>query len=243
MTLLSQVSLNKVFLNKVSLSKVSLSTLSLAVMLSSGSALAYEQGNTIVRGGIANVSPDSSSSELDLNGVAIPGTSADVDDDTQLGLTVTHMLTHNIGIELLAATPFTHTVSVKGNLLGSGLDAAEVKHLPPTVSAQFFPMPAESAFQPYVGVGLNYTFFFDEELTSEFKGTLGDGKINLDDSFGLAFEVGMDFKINDRLVLNAAIWKVDIDTTATIELDSGPEITADVEIDPLAYMVGVGYRF
>lgn len=222
--------------------KASVSVLALGVALASGSALAYQQGDMILRGGAAMVDPDASSSELNMSGVGdLAGTSVDVDDNTQLGITFTYMLSDDIGVELLAATPFSHTASVKG--LGDEFDAIDLKHLPPTLSVQYFPMASDSKFQPYVGVGLNYTIFFDEELASDFVAGVGDGSAKLDDSFGLAFELGCDFELTDQLVLNAAIWTIDIDTKATIKVDGGPVIKADVDVDPLVYMVGVGYKF
>lgn len=229
--------------------KASVSALALGVAMASGSALAYEQGDIVARAGIAVVDPDASSSVLTHSALGpLPGTSVDVDDNTQLGLTFLYMLSSDVGIELLAATPFSHTVTAKGlDGLGLGLpaslDVADIKHLPPTVSIQYFPMDSTSAFQPYVGLGLNYTVFFDEELTSEFEGALGTGKIKLDDSFGLAFQLGCDYAVSDQLVINAAIWNIDIDTSATIKFDAGGNIKTDVDVDPWAYMVGVGYKF
>ena len=221
--------------------QASVSVLALGVALVSGSALAYEQGDMVLRGGIAMVDPDASSSPLAIIGSEVAGTSVDVDDNTQLGITFTYMLSDDVGVEVLAATPFSHTVSAKG--LGDEFDAIDLKHLPPTVSVQYFPMDSAAKFQPYVGVGLNYTIFFDEELTSEFKANVDDGSVKLDDSFGLAFELGCDYELSDNLVLNAAIWTIDIYTEATIKLDSGAKVTTDVDIDPLVYMVGVGYKF
>ncbi|WP_020407241.1 OmpW/AlkL family protein [Hahella ganghwensis] len=223
-------------------SKLGLSALAMGLILASGSALAYEKGNIVVRAGLAMVDPQDDSTELTLNGASLDGTSVTVDDDTQLGLTLTYMVTDKVGVSLLGATPFKHTVTAKGAPVDN-LKTAEVKHLPPTITVQYFPMDAQSAFQPYVGIGLNYTTFFQEELTSDFKDALGDGNIKLDDSFGYALQVGADYKLSNNVVLNASIWTIDIDTTATIDLESGSQIKTDVDIDPMVYMVGVGYQF
>lgn len=221
--------------------KASVSVLALGVAMVSGSALAYQQGDMVLRAGIATVAPDASSTSLALDGSALAGTSVDVDDNTQLGLTLTYMLSDNVGVEVLAATPFSHTVTAKG--LGADFNAIDLKHLPPTVSVQYFPMGSDSAFQPYVGLGLNYTVFFDEELTPEFKANVADGTVKLDDSFGLAFELGCDYEVSENLVVNASIWTIDIDTTATVNLVNGSRVTTDVDIDPLVYMIGLGYKF
>ncbi len=139
------------------------------------------------------------------------GTKATLDSDTQLGLTFAYMLTDHIGLELLAATPFKHTVGVKG--LGGGLDGklADIKQLPPTLSLQYYPMEPNSRFQPYAGVGINYTLFFDEDLSSARK-QQGFSNLKLQDSVGIAGQLGMDYMLTDNLLVNASVWYVDIDT-------------------------------
>ena len=203
-------------------------------------AMAYEAGDIIVRAGVASVQPDEDSGNLELEGVGkLPGTGAGVDSNEQLGLTLTYMLTSKWGIGVLAATPFEHDLSARG----VGVDAGSTKQLPPTVTLQYFPMDPASKFQPYVGLGINYTKFFDEDVDSELEGLFGPGDLELDDSFGLAGQVGLDYAIDDHWLLNASVWYLDIDTTADFKFDSGARIKADVDVDPWVYMVGVGYKF
>ena len=83
---------------------------------------------------------------------------------------------------------------------------------------------------------MNYTVFFDEQTAGALAGT----DIKLDDSFGLAAEVGLDYMITENIGVNAAVWWIDIDTEAKIEAVNQ---TVDVEIDPLVYMVGLSYKF
>jgi outer membrane protein len=228
-------------MNKTLLS-ASLFALALSAPLA---AQAYEAGDFIVRAGVAHVEPNEDSGEVKLDGTKVSGTKATVDGENQLGLTFGYMLTPHIGIELLAATPFSHTVSVKG--LGPGLDGklADVKQLPPTLSLQYYPMEAASKFQPYVGVGINYTTFFDTDLTGTRKDQ-GFSNLKLQDSVGFAGQVGMDYMITDNILVNASVWYVDIDTKATVDGPSALSVgktKVDVDIDPWVYMVGVGYKF
>lgn len=210
-----------------------------AVVLCSGSVHAYEAGDIILRVGAVTVAPDESSSQIMVDGAGIGG-GATVNNNTQLGLTLSYMLSDNLGVGLLAATPFKHSIGLKG--LGA-LDGkfAETKHLPPTLTLQYFPLDKSSDVQPYFGVGLNYTVFFSEELTGERKAQ-GFSGLKLKNSLGLAFEAGLDWKITDRLSINAAIWNIDIDTKATAKL-AGSDVRVNVDIDPWVYMVGIGYRF
>ncbi len=211
----------------------------LALGLAAAPALAHQQGDILVRAGAAVVAPNDKSSQFRLDGAKIGG-KATVSNNTQLGLTFGYMLTDNLAIELLAATPFKHRIGVKG--LG-GLDGklADVKHLPPTVTLQYYPMDPTSRWQPYVGAGINYTFFFDKSLTGTRKDQ-GFSRLKLSDSVGLALQLGSDWKINDRLMFNAAVWYMDIDTKATARL-GGSKVRVNVDIDPWVFMVGLGYRF
>ena len=212
-----------------------------AALAAATPALAHEAGSFIVRAGAAQVAPNDSSSNVSIAGVNQAGTKANVGSDTQLGLTFAYKLTDNIGIELLAATPFSHRVGLSG--FGAPVDGklASVKHLPPTLTLQYYPMAKESRWQPYVGAGINYTTFFDEKLTSTQKAN-GFSSLSLSDSWGLAGQIGMDYMINDHLMFNMAAWYIDIDTTARARLGAN-RVKVDVDIDPWVFMVGLGYKF
>ena len=214
---------------------------SIAALALSSAAFAHQPGDIILRAGVAHAAPEDSSSKIKINGTGVAGTKATVGNDTQLGLTGTYIVAPHFGIELLAATPFTHQVKVKG--LGPLLDGkfGKVTHLPPTLSAQYFFLDTQSKFQPYAGLGLNYTMFFDEKLSSHHK-ALGFRKLKLDDSWGLALQLGADYQITDKLFLNAAVWKIDMKTTATANLGSN-KVKVDVDVDPWVYFVGLGYKF
>jgi len=208
------------------------------------SAQAYEAGDMILRVGAASVNPDDSSSDIKIGGSAVGNTGVGVKDNTQVGITGTYMLTSNIGIELLAATPFKHDITGKGLISSAfGVDnVGSVKHLPPTLSAQYYFADSKSAWQPYVGLGLNYTTFFSEELSGSAKSNLGASDLKLDDSWGLAVEAGFDYSFNSNWMVNVSVWKADIDTTATLNTALG-KAEVDVQIDPIVYMVAVGYKF
>lgn len=210
-----------------------------ALLCVSFASHAYQAGDAIVRAGIAVVDPQDSSSFVQVAGS--PTTlKASVESDIQLGITGTYMLTEKLGIGLLAATPFQHTVSVRG---ATGLDGkfADVKHLPPTLTMQYFPMASSSVWQPFVGAGLNYTTFFGEDLTSE-REQQGFSGLSLDDSWGLALEAGVDYRLTDKVLVNASVWHVDIDTEATFRL-GGASGKVKVDIDPWVYMLALGYKF
>ncbi|SIS03564.1 outer membrane protein [Aquipseudomonas alcaligenes] len=221
----------------------------LALAVAAPMAQAFEAGDIIVRAGAITVDPQEDSSELKVGGADVAGTKATLDSDTQLGLNFAYMITNNIGIELLAATPFSHSVGLKGVDAALGTPAGtidgsfgDIKHLPPTLSAVYYPLDSQSAFQPYVGLGINYTIFFDEELSSRQKDN-GFSNLELDDSWGLAYQIGMDYMLSDNLLLNAQVRYIDIDTEATVEHNALGKVKVDVDVDPFVYMIGLGYKF
>ncbi len=215
----------------------------LALAVASPAAHAFKEGDIIVRAGAITVDPHEDSSDINAGGTDIAGSKATLDSDTQLGLNFAYMVTDHVGIELLAATPFSHSVGVKG--VDPSLDGSlgDIKHLPPTLSAVYYPLETGSAFQPYVGLGLNYTWFFDTELTSSAEGR-GFSGLDLEDSWGLAYQVGADYMLTDNIMLNAQVRYIDIDTTGTTYLGGGTvKVDVDVDVDPFVYMVGLGYKF
>ena len=207
----------------------------LAVTAFGAGQAAAKEGDWIVRAGVANVDPDADSNVANI-GVNLD---VDVDDDTQLGITAVYMVTDHIGLELLAATPFEHDIS-SGTL---GVDVGTAKQLPPTLNLQYYFLGTDSSFRPYAGVGINYTVFFDEDTAGEFDAIAGKSDLQLDDSWGLSLQVGLDYHINDKWLLNATVWNLDIQTTATIKTENLGTVRTDVDIDPWVYMVGVGYKF
>ena len=209
----------------------------------STNAQAYEAGDMILRVGAASANPSDSSSNIKIQGIgSVAGTGVEVGSNTQVGLTGTYMLSPNLGIELLASTPFKHDIDAKGLGGFNVKNLGSTKHLPPTLSVQYYPMGSGSAFQPYVGLGVNYTLFFSEELSSSAKNNLGASDLKLDDSVGLAGELGMDWAINDKWLLNVAVWKVKMNTTATLDTALG-KAKVDVDIDPWVFMASAGYKF
>lgn len=217
-------------INHVEGLKMKKATLALLVMgvLVQGVALAGgtgSQNGVIVRMGAAMVDPHG-------DGLMVGTNKLDVGDNTQLGLSVSVPVSRNLAVGVLAATPFKHDITLGGAKVGT------TKHLPPTVTLQYRFNNAGNA-TPYVGAGVNYTRFFDEQTVST--GALGTTNLNLKDSTGAAAELGVDWKLNKHWGLNAAAWYADIETDASTANGTNPLGT--VKIDPWVYMVGASYHF
>ncbi|HIX61252.1 MAG TPA: outer membrane beta-barrel protein [Candidatus Halomonas stercoripullorum] len=195
--------------------------LATAAFTASSQALAYGAGDFFTRFGVAKVSPKSDNGSLAGGALAV-----DVEDDTRFAFTLGYRFHDKLGVELLAAEPFKHDIKLGGENLAS------TKHLPPTLTLQYYPLGGTQAYvQPYVGVGVNYTRFSSEESA------LGD--LDLDSSWGAAGQLGVDLLINDNWALNASAWYIDLETDASL---GGADI-GTVKIDPWVIMGGLSYRF
>ncbi|MGV6849907.1 MAG: OmpW/AlkL family protein [Marinibacterium sp.] len=178
---------------------------------------AQSQGDWTAGIGLGWVNPKS-------DNATVGGATLSVDDNVQVAITGEYFIRDNIGIELLAATPFSHDISLGGAKVGS------TKHLPPTLSLNYH-IPTQTRFTPYFGIGLNYTTFFDTTSTL--------GNLQLDDSWGVALQAGADYQISDSGSLRLNVRWMDIDTKARL---NGAALTT-VEIDPLVVIASYVHRF
>ena len=220
--------------------------MTLVIALTGGSMMsqAYEKGDFVLRLGAVNVDPDSDSSNINLPGV--PTLNAEVDDDTQFGVIPMYMVTDNVGIELLTATPFEHNITLNGK--GVNLKAGSTKQLPPTLTVQWYPRGGQSGWQPFLGMGVNYTIFFDEDTDKELDETLNailgatDVDLDLDNSFGLSAQAGVDIPFAKNWAVSFEVWYIDISTNATVRTDVG-NVHFKTDIDPFVYHIGIAHRF
>lgn len=184
----------------------------------SGTAAAFEPGDWLVRVGASYVAPASDNHET-----------VSVESATSATINFSYMMTDCWALELLAAYPFKHDLE-----LADGTKIGSTKQLPPTLSLQYHFRPTEK-LQPYLGLGVNFTSFFDEKTTGPLAGT----DLNLGDSWGLAGQAGFDYLVNDKVFLNLDFRYVDIDTKARLDdVNIGK-----VEIDPWVIGGHIGFRF
>ncbi|RUO18469.1 hypothetical protein CWE08_11150 [Aliidiomarina iranensis] len=203
--------------------------------------------------GAISVMPDESSSNLnvieDVAGLPAGSTSVGVNNNTQLGLTFDYKFNDNFGLQLIAATPFSHNLKVKGSAI-DGLNIGKTKHLPPTLMAQYH-FTQHATFQPFVGIGLNYTTFFDEKVSGDLEGALidldvttasDDVSLSLSESWGLALQAGFNYELNEKMGIHFMVSKIAIDTTGNVKVNGNTVQSVNVDIDPLVAMLGFRWK-
>lgn len=202
-----------------------------------------EDNPWMVRARVISVMPDDAGA-LSVGGTRLPG-SVSIGDQYVPGLDITYFFTRNLAAELiLGVTPHdvkATSVSVPDALTNASIDLGDVWLLPPTLTLQYH-FRNDSGWKPYVGAGVNATFFFNEDA-----GPVADG-IDYDTSFGPALQVGFDYDLDGQpggWALNFDVKKVWINTDVAVDFTAalGAKVNADVDINPLIIGVGLGYKF
>lgn len=155
-------------------------------------------------------------------------------DNTGLGLSindkvipeidVTYFFSPNVSAELVLTYPQKHDVSASGTQIGS------LKHLPPTLTAQYR-FTGLGGFTPYIGAGINYTRFSSVQLPAG---------VDIDrSSVGAALQLGVDIPLTAQLSLNVDVKKLQIRT----DVSAGGTGLGEFRVDPVLVGVGLGWRF
>ena len=219
---------------------ISASILAAIGLVAASNAMAYEAGDILVRGRLANVNPmdDSGLLSVPAGGAGIAGSGVIVGSDTIPELDFTYMISPNWGAELILGYS-KHNVNASGTVAGLG-QVIEAKALPPTLTLQYHFAP-NSNVRPYIGVGVNYTYFFDEKVTGPLY--QAGAEIKMDGSFGLAAQIGLDIAINDDWFFNIDAKYIDMNTTAHFKGTTAGTAEIDVDVNPLVLGLGIGRRF
>jgi outer membrane protein len=162
------------------------------------------------------VSPNVSTS---INGL-------DVDSAWWAELDFTYFFTKNIAAELIAGAN-KHEVTLNGTSLG------KVGVLPPTLTLQWH-FTDLGAAKPYIGAGLNYTYFYEDSLAN--------GTLHIkDSSWGGALQAGLDYEVAKNLYLNADVKYVWMSTDVIVNATGAT--LGSLDINPWIFGVGARYRF
>ncbi len=195
-------------------------TLLLGLLAAAGAAQAQDTGDWLVRGRalyLDSANKDSTGLNLSVNNKTFPE------------FDISYFFSPNFAAELVLTYPQKHDLRSNGNKIGT------LKHLPPTLLAQWhFPM---GGFRPYVGAGLNLTLFSDVSFDPAVQAALSPSIKNR--STGAAFQVGVDVPMGGGWLFNLDVKKVQIKT----DVFSFGAKAGTFKVDPTLLSVGFGKRF
>lgn len=137
---------------------------------------------------------------------------------------VSYFFTKNIAAELVLTYPQTVNINTNATNLGS------VQALPPSLLLQYH-FTDLGNWKPYVGAGINYTIFTNNNVTSAIS--------TQRTSYGLTGQVGVDYMINKNWGVNLDVKYIQMQTEV---YSSGAKI-GDLNLSPIATSIGLTYKF
>jgi outer membrane protein len=171
-----------------------------------------------------------------------PGGNLNVGDATTLGVSYTYMLDdHWAGAFLFGIPPKIDTEG-RGTLAPLGRISTVTANAPALFAEYFFLAPT-SAYQPYVGLGVNFTNFSDAQASQSLSNALGGPTtIKLQNSAGVAGQVGVKIPITDHWLIDMNLVAADVRSRETSTTGFITRSTT-IDFNPIVYTISVGYRF
>ncbi|WP_240655245.1 OmpW/AlkL family protein [Rhodovarius crocodyli] len=185
-------------------------------------------GDIVIGLGAIGVVPTNGGGTVDLIG-GRPHASASATPQ----LDVSYFFTPNLAVNLIAATS-RHDLRVNNSALGN-VNLGRVWALPPTLTFQYHPLPA-SRISPYVGVGVNTTFFYGYGGAM----TAPVNRVRVGTTAGIALNAGVDYEITPNWLANLDVKFITMQPGVSV--NSGL-IHARANLNPVVIGASVRYRF
>ncbi len=211
-------------------SSVRVSVLAAAALLAVAGSAQAAAGDIVLRARVLQLDPANES-----YGPSLADNVVSVSSRTIWEIDASYFLTPNVALEIIATTPPKHTVYLGGTRIGT------LRHLPPTLTAQYHIAPTNPTVRPYIGFGVNFTHLSSVKLDA---GPVLGGSVPLKadtDSWGTAIQLGADFPINEQLSINVDFKKIDISTKVSVKADG--TYLGTVKVNPVLFGIGLGYKF
>ncbi|HMH17289.1 MAG TPA: OmpW family outer membrane protein [Burkholderiales bacterium] len=185
----------------------------------------------------------------DLSGPFVPaGANLDVRDTQTPYFAYVRRLSREFELEFAAGLPpTTETVGRGPATLGSvpfnNQVIATAKWFSPTLLVNYKFSEGSSGWNPYVGVGINYTHFFDRKSTAAGD-AVGGGPttLSLSNSVGPAATIGASYYLQDNwnMYLSYSVSRVKSKLEANT---SGTVRSTTINFNPSALVLSFGYSF
>jgi outer membrane protein len=130
-----------------------------------------------------------------------------------------------------------------GSVPYNGQVVTSARWLSPTLLLEYKFLPESSKLRPYIGVGVNYTTFYDRNSSAQGDAASGGPtRVSLTSSVGPAGTVGLTYNVSGHwhLYTSYSISRVNSDITTDT---AGIERTAHIKFGPQAWVVSAGYSF
>ena len=249
--------------------QLSLAVATLAVACVSPAAFAQKAGDVTIYVGGAYIMPSGSNvtglgtsgpatnpyqaSVLSQYNAQVATVGASVQNSTAFVASLFYMFTDHIGAELTVGAPVLMNVNTSDSQ-GSYSGAASARASFPSLVAKWVFNDPGDAWRPYLGVGVNYTYFNNVTANTDYPSVnaLANGGASLGSSWNPVLNGGVIYNFNDHWSLNAGLSWVPLSSTATFTSNVpayGPypggtyTTTGKLNINPFDLTLKIGYRF
>ncbi|KXV03128.1 OmpW family protein [Caballeronia sp. EK] len=221
-------------------------------------AHAQSAGSITLSTGWLHVAPQGNATPLtveSVGGVAVnqqlAGSGAHPTSTDTVGITAEYYVTDNIGVAMLVGLP------LKVNLVGEGTlqkygNLGSTKPMPPAIELRYHLFSAESKFRPFIGLGVNYTWFTqvrisNSQFVTDNLGPGGSAHAELSSSWNPVFEIGANYAITKHWSVGTSVGYIPVKTHLTLygQTATGTQIvsTSTLRLNPLNVFVNVAYTF
>jgi len=155
-------------------------------------------------------------------------------------LDISYFFTENLAAELILGVT-RHSITGQNTLAGVPIGKSTL--LPPTLTIQYH-FTSFGAFKPYIGVGVNYTTFFDTKAANvPGTGGLAVTGLSIGDSWGAAAQFGFDYMLDRHWGINVDVKKLWLRPEFSATTNVGVPVVGTAHIDPWLVGAGITYRF
>lgn len=223
-----------------------------------GDAHAQSSGSTTFGIGWLRVMPQGNSDPVVVESAGgmpvnqtISGTGAHVDSSDAVSLMLEHQFTDHIGIAFLAGSPFTSDLTGNGSWAKYGV-IGKAKPLAPVIEVRYHFLPSEAKFRPYIGAGVNYTWYSDTSIVNGqfISDSCGPGcstRASLSPSWNPVVEAGFSYALGRHWSVSASLSYIPLSTTLTTNATTAAGVDIEtkmrIRVNPLITHLDIAYTF
>ena len=236
-----------------------------------GSAMAQSAGSVITSVGATwlDFGPSSATALQSTSAAGTftsTGTGGQIHNAFTAELALTYFITDNIALNLATGVPPKLKLYAQGTVAPFGpsgpklpLDnlqpLATTRSWPPILFLRYYFGEAQTRLRPFVGIGVNYSWFSHTELNPTFNAALqkvagpgGQVTASLSSSWNPAFNAGASYNIDKNWFATTSITYLPLKTNATVSAISakGQSVLVSkthITANPWIVFAGIGYRF
>ncbi|CAL8480765.1 outer membrane protein (plasmid) [Caballeronia sp. S22] len=221
-------------------------------------ANAQSAGSITLATGWLHVAPQGNATPLtveSIGGVAVnqqlAGSGAHPTSTDTVGITTEYYVTDNIGVAMLLGLPLKVDLVGEGTLQKYG-NLGSTKPIPPAIELRYHLFSAGSKFRPFIGLGVNYTWFTqvrisNSQFVTDNLGPGGSAHADLSSSWNPVFEIGANYAMTKHWSVGTSVGYIPVKTRLTLygQTAKGTQIvsTSTLRLNPLNVFVNVAYTF